>query len=438
MRWIAPMVLAIGVNLAHAGQDIGLEIHSIKMPDSAEAKIPISVEYSYHGKAGQFSGGAEAGFGVDWDPKTYAATPVWFVPGEHQTATIVVTRPSITELTRTDRVSVYAYPGSGEVIFRKMFEQSIEWKKVDSVMSYGKAPLMAAVDAYVASDYEEVDKIVTYWTETSQISRHGDWKLNNFAKTLETRFARDRTASLKKVREWRAAYPRSRAAALAEASFWVNYAAYIHGHQGPGKVPDEDVLRVVRQYHANAEKVLAESKSYAAGVPLWYGLRLKMAIDGHRDERVITQAFNDAVRAFPRYKTLYVDMATHLIKDGERPRWREFIELADRLDELTRSDNPGAYADLMDHASDVVSGYLPDLFSTRIASWPRVRDSWKELLARYPTPYNLNRYAAMACQALDKESFQTAFGMIGVRIVPGAWPRNLSADVCRNRFLLNS
>jgi hypothetical protein len=44
----------------------------------------------------------------------------------------------------------------------------------------------------------------------------------------------------------------------------------------------------------------------------------------------------------------------------------------------------------------------------------------------------------MACQARDKETFQTVFGMIGTRIVPNAWTNNLSVDVCRNRFLHNT
>lgn len=434
MRTIAFIVLTIWIFFANAEQNVGLIIHSVKVAaGAAERTAPVTIEYSYEGKAGELFAGASVGIGIDWESASYGS-PQILQPGSHRAVTVYVSRPPLIEATRTERISVVAYNGRQSKILRRVFEQAIDWKCVTSLNNYGSFPINGAADAFDFGDYAEVDRIVTYWTATSRFDSNGDWKIDHFVLTLWWRFEQDRQGSLAKIREWRKAYPKSPAGALAEALYWIEYASYLRGHSGQSNRQDPDVMRVIRRYHAIAEKVLSESKSYAAEVPLWYELRLRMAIDGGRGERHIRGAFNDAIHAFPDYPAVYADMATHLIRDSESPRWREIIELADRLDEATRRDNPGAYAKLLVTVSDTVANSVADLFSTQIASWPRVRDSWKQLIERYPSPRNLNQYAAMSCQARDKESFETALEMIGVRLLPKEWPINMSVDICKNRF----
>lgn len=438
MRRIALIVFAMWAHFAPAGQDNGLSFHSVKVVQTDRETATVTIEYSYGGSVGALFVKAAADAGVDGEINTENSYNASLPPGSHVTTTVKLIRPAYTEATRTDRIAVYAHNGHEYPFHRKVFDQPIEWPAVTKLPTDASPSWSSVVFAFNTGDYNDIDRIVNYWTDSSQFDRDGDWKIDQFYRQLNSRFSHDRPSVLKKIREWRNSQPTSRAGALAEAMYWVQYAEYIQGYVAPGQARDADTLRVVRQYHANAEKILAASKPYASSVPLWYELRLRMAINGGMDEKTVSKRFEDGALAFPKYQTLYIVMARHLVQAGNQPRWSEIMALADRLDATTRLDNPWAYANLISMVNFAVANTIPDLFSTRIASWPRVKESWKQLISRYPSAYNLNRYAAIACQARDSDAFSTALGKMGDRVLPKEWPYNISVDVCKKRFLLNS
>lgn len=433
------ITFALWVQLANAvtGAAIGITIHSISVSPTATEGAKMSVTYSYDGKAGEIIGAAVAGSGIDMEHRSSGTMPVGLPAGTNKTALFTVSRPVKLEKMTTDRVAISVYqPGELSTVF-KVFAAPVEWGAAKSMAYYDAQPQTIAMDLLSVGDFDELDRLLVYWTEESRVDEQGNWKIDAFYDGISRLFTyhKDRNQVLERIQTWRSSKPKSSAAALAEASYWIQYATFLRGYRAPGQAPDKDTLMVIRQYDGKAEKILLSVKSFAVGVPLWHRLRLMVAITGRQDDKAVNQIFEGAVRAFPLYETLYIDMSNYLVKSGSNPRWAEIIKLADRMDHALVKEYPGAYADLVDHITDDVSDRMTDLFTTRIFSWLRAKDSWKALIARYPTPYNLNRYAVAACQAGDKEAVQTAFGMFGAGIAPSAWRANLPLDLCKSRFM---
>ena len=69
------------------------------------------------------------------------------------------------------------------------------------------------------------------------------------------------------------------------------------------------------------------------------------------------------------------------------------------------------------------------LWRDSLAAWPRMKDGFEDIVARYPDPWNLNAYANFACLAEDKQKVLELFKRIGTDVVPQAWYPQLH-DYC--------
>ena len=79
-----------------------------------------------------------------------------------------------------------------------------------------------------------------------------------------------------------------------------------------------------------------------------------------------------------------------------------------------------------------------DLFQNSLASWPRLRDSFDELIKRYPSSDNINEFASYACQAEDKDTYLRLRAQMKDHILPYRWRNNYSPDMCDHKFMLYS
>ena len=67
--------------------------------------------------------------------------------------------------------------------------------------------------------------------------------------------------------------------------------------------------------------------------------------------------------------------------------------------------------------------------------WAKMKAGFEDLVARYPSAWNINNYASFACRANDKQAF--------LRLLPkltptslrlDAWPTGFSFDNCKESF----
>ncbi|MBI4988791.1 MAG: hypothetical protein HZC23_08235 [Rhodocyclales bacterium] len=430
---IFAFLLASSVCLADPGP--GFTIHSINGPSNGSDEISIVIEYSYDGSHGDTVGaGARVVSGSNLEMQSYGFRPALLVKGERQVQRFVLSRPQRENSFRTDAVEVFSYVGGSFYFARKIVDYSIDWVAVPSLSSYENYGLEGFAIAYDVGDYAEAERVFDLWSKIDAVDVNGDQMLKHYMNSLMSRFKHDREGSIAKIRAWRSVRPNSIAAMLTEAWFWIAYAEHLHGR----KAPDADTMSVIRQYQTKASIILNKTRPLTGRHPLWQIFQLKMAINAGLREKEVMRAFENAVLDQPKYPYLYIEAVQYLAKSDVPGRWRGINEIADRLDKAVSAINAGAYADLLDHAADSASNTVLDPFTTGYVSWPRTRDSWKALIQRYPSAYNLNRFASRACQAHDKDAFETALGKIGKRVSQGAWPPNLSLDLCRRRFLKES
>ena len=446
VRWIIFLALTQMPFIVHASPSYGLSIHSItRVGNSVNTalatndRVFVNVEYSYDGSMGEMFVSAMAVSGYDWDTHSPITASALMSPGLHKSMSVSIDRPSQTkEITQTSNVVILASARGVYPIYRKVVELPVQWPSSNYSWIHGAYPSMAIVSALGAGDYEDIDRILTYWIDENKYDKNGDWRIDQFYETFRAYFEHDRDATLGYIRKWRKAVPESRAAALAEASYWVVYASNLRGYIAPGKTVDKDVLRVMQQYDGQAKKILNQSIPIAKNTPIWHWLQLKIAIDGNMSAPVINKIFDDSVQAFPQYQRLYNTMVAYLVAEGGKQRWAQINDVADRVQKATLASSTGGYAKLVSEVGMLAYDFVPNIYSAKIASWSRAKDSWAALIISYPTPYNMNQFAAQACKANDKDTLLTLLGRIGDRIVPEAWPANYSADLCKRRIAVES
>ena len=76
-----------------------------------------------------------------------------------------------------------------------------------------------------------------------------------------------------------------------------------------------------------------------------------------------------------------------------------------------------------------------NLFRDSLATWPEMKRGFEDIIRRSPhSAWNINNFAAFACMAGDKQTFQSLRFRIGKTIMPDAWPSNYSLDLCEHKF----
>jgi hypothetical protein len=70
-----------------------------------------------------------------------------------------------------------------------------------------------------------------------------------------------------------------------------------------------------------------------------------------------------------------------------------------------------------------------------LVTWPDLKRGFDDLIRLYPhSGWNLNRYAAYACIAEDRETYLALRARIGKAPILAAWPHNHSLDLCDHMF----
>ena len=76
-----------------------------------------------------------------------------------------------------------------------------------------------------------------------------------------------------------------------------------------------------------------------------------------------------------------------------------------------------------------------ELFTKSFAAWPRMKEGFEDVIARYPDSWNLNNYAKFACLARDKETTREILKRIQSDPVMEAWdPPSFYSGVPASRF----
>ena len=357
-----------------------------------------------------------------------------------------VVRPSGSGQLHTDALAVKVYPCGKDVMLSRIFDWPHDWPAKAEDTAGGEATANAGPVAdypwqiffqnMSELDFASLDALIGRWNNPSERDRNGEWKLDGFRGALSY-FSQisDWHDNLERIQKWRKFNPKSPGSAIAEARYWLAYAWHIRGYEYNNDV-DPVAIKLFHQRMQRAEQVLKESRSYAANNPLWYETYLELAVDDKRGDEFTSRLFEEGIRKHPYFQPLYVDMAKRWSPwSGENADWRKVDDLVNRAMKLTKPmDGDIDYAMLYARINDGQKIEF-HLFQDSLASWPRMRDSFEEMVRRYPSDDNLNEFAAYACRAGDRETYLGVRPKIQGHIVKGKWPGNYSIDLCDHRFL---
>jgi hypothetical protein len=144
--------------------------------------------------------------------------------------------------------------------------------------------------------------------------------------------------------------------------------------------------------------------------------------------------FEEAVGKFPTYLPLYLTRLNYYLPQwgGDFGKVDSFIERS--VQRTQQTDGSAFYAWLYVDVARKSGGDESFFRATRV-SWPRMRDSFDDMIRRYPDTWNKIVYATFACLARDREATAKVLTMLPPDAQLGAYTDGISTDACR-RFAL--
>jgi hypothetical protein len=287
-------------------------------------------------------------------------------------------------------------------------------------------------------DYSGLNALVANWNNSPKRDEDGGWIAYGLKRTLDERLHnRDWEGNLRHAKAQQKRHSKSPVAALMAAYYWTAYAWNVRGSAYAVNV-DPFAKKLFLQRMKHAERILLDSKPIAAANPFWYEIYLNLAIGSGRSEQFIDSLFAEAVHRHAGHYPLYTEMADYwLPKSGAPANWAKLDQMINQAVSMNAEmDGASMYARLYNDIIQERERHLDvDPFRQGRTSWQKMRKSFDDLVRRYPTNGNFNRFAAFACRANDRDTFLRVRQKIGSQVEASKWPHNISAEMCERRFL---
>jgi hypothetical protein len=221
-----------------------------------------------------------------------------------------------------------------------------------------------------------------------------------------------------KIGKWIRKDPKAPAARIAHGKMLVARAWAYRGHGNGNTVTSENATKFY-EYLKRARISLEVGKWVAAVDPEWYVTMLAVATGENWDRSRFDDLVAEALKREPLYYGTYFEAAENLL-----PRWHGSVQALDAFaraaaDRTSASEGQSLYARIYWNASQTM--FEDRLFDASAADWPRMKQGFDDVIARYPDAWNLNSYARFACLAGDKATTRALLRRIGPDIDLVAW-----------------
>jgi hypothetical protein len=282
-------------------------------------------------------------------------------------------------------------------------------------------------------DGGQLKRLVEEWNDPKCVSKDGQPTLMalsaGYASAIKGE--RDWSRTYARIQELKKQFPDEAFVALAEASYWSSYAWNARGHGYSDSVSEEG-WQLFRQRLEKAEDILTLTKSYSANLPPWYRDMIEVEGALGRPEEARAKIFLEGVRRYPSYYPIYFTMLNFLL-----PKWGGSWETVDKMVEWSVEHTKEVEGNSMYARLYWVVAGDPQvrLFKDTMASWPKMKLGFEDLMARHPqSKWNLNNFARFACMAGDGETFSALRRKIGKDVSGDAWTGNTPLELCEEKF----
>jgi hypothetical protein len=187
-------------------------------------------------------------------------------------------------------------------------------------------------------------------------------------------------------------------------------------------------MQLFRENLAKAAVALKGSEATGKDSPMWYWTALIVAGSTGQAADAFDTLFEEAVTRYPTYQTLYFTRVNYLLPQwgGNFKRVDAFVDKA--VARTASSEGNAFYVWLYVDVSRKVDG---DYLATTAATWPKMKQGFDDLVARYPDDWNKNLYATFACRARDKEATVRMLRELGDKAQLGAWSEGVTTEGCK-------
>jgi hypothetical protein len=303
---------------------------------------------------------------------------------------------------------------------------------------YNRALLMQAyTQVHVAieeGNFDKIERMYAEFVETRLRASDGTWMVWAVQDAFDSWFyAMDDSRIARLLADWKQKVPDSKLRPVIEADMWQRTAWRARSGRGGGSLTPE-MRQEFDERLRKASRALEASAEAGRDSPIWYWVALIVAGSSGRPQAQFDALFEEAVGKFPTYLPLYLTRMNYYL-----PQWGGSFEAVDAFvrrseERTTPTDGKSFYAWLYVDVARKSGGDEGFFQATRV-SWPRMRDSFDDMIRRYPDTWNKILYATFACLARDREATAKVLTMLPPDAQLGAYTDGISTDACR-RFAL--
>lgn len=270
----------------------------------------------------------------------------------------------------------------------------------------------------VQGDFAELEKIAQQNRTEKGLLLAGVWKNHEFfaatsyPSSPNALTEADYQTQLALLNKWIAAYPKSAAARISLAEFYLHYGDFARG-SGYADSVSRSQWRLYKQRSALAKQALLEAAAFPERDPYWYVAMQTVAHHEGWNKQQARDLLDRAVAFEPGYYHFYTYYAWYLLPQwyGQKGDIQAFAEKSSA--QLPAPADSIMYFQIMSSLAWYCDDCTQDLSH---ASYPKLRDGYSNLSSLYGiSNHTANQFAFMASTFHDKFSARKAFAELAFR-----------------------
>lgn len=293
----------------------------------------------------------------------------------------------------------------------------------------------AAKSRFLAERFEELDAAARDMRAARALTGSGQSKLAFFYEALSSPkalYGASDTAALDrmdaKIEAWLKANPRSPSANVLRAEVLLARAWLARGYGYAVTVRPEQWV-AMSSFVIEGVRRLESSRAFAAIDPQWHATYLGLAQIGSFPNVSFDLIANEALSTDAAYFPIYDKVVL-----AAAPRWGgSWQAVDDAVEELVARTAKDLGQTLYARAYNWVASVETKrgLFEKSLAKWPRMKQGFEDLTARYPTDWNFNLFGVNACFAQDWTTLASIFDRLGDRVLDELWYAKSTRESCQ-------
>ena len=320
---------------------------------------------------------------------------------------------------------INAQPSGAETLAEEILSRKFTHR--DELAARGDI-ILAVGDSLRGGRFVELERLAELFRSEKARLPSGRWSLAFFYIGLRQAYERAPQETEEHIESWIQAYPDSASAHIGYAEILLANAWQIRGI-GFAETVEEKNWQPFHETVARAAQYLTRHKAIAASDPQWYAAMAEVGTIQGWSDRVYDELLGEAFDREPLYDETYSEATNRNL-----PKWGggadKIEKFARESAERTRAtEGSGRYTRI--YWTAATGQYGEELFDESSVDWTEMSKGMDDILARYPSQYNINHFAHFACLAGDYSKALELMERIKYQPMAELWGGPLSYYSCK-------